>query len=179
MTHTTLNHGVLNTPISGVNLKAATLGEELGATPTLLVFLRHFGCIFCREMVKDIRNASATNTGYPPVVFFYQGTVEQGRDFFNDLWSDARAISDSPLTFYKGFGIERGSVAEMLSPGVWACSIRAAVKGNFIGLPVGDPWVMPGLFFVENGNILWQHDFAHAGDHPDFSRLPELIMHTA
>ncbi len=33
----------LETPITGVNLRAATLRQELGETPTVLVFLRHFG----------------------------------------------------------------------------------------------------------------------------------------
>ena len=34
---------VLDRPVSGWNLAAATLREALGGTPTLLVFLRHFG----------------------------------------------------------------------------------------------------------------------------------------
>ncbi|MFN3980897.1 MAG: hypothetical protein ACK4SA_11000 [Caldilinea sp.] len=34
---------ILETPIAGVNLSADTLRQELGATPTVLIFLRHFG----------------------------------------------------------------------------------------------------------------------------------------
>jgi hypothetical protein len=34
---------ILETPIAGVNLNANTLRQELGETPTVLVFLRHFG----------------------------------------------------------------------------------------------------------------------------------------
>jgi len=34
---------LLDRPVSGYNLAGATLREELGDTPTLLVFLRHFG----------------------------------------------------------------------------------------------------------------------------------------
>lgn len=34
---------ILETPITGVNLLEATLRQELGETPTVLVFLRHFG----------------------------------------------------------------------------------------------------------------------------------------
>ncbi len=63
----------------------------------------------------------------------------------------------------------------MFGSGVWACGARAASKGHMIGAPVGDPWIMPGLFFVDNGQILWQHDFAHAGDHPDWETLPETF----
>ena len=34
---------ILTQPIEGLNLTASTLGEQIGTTPTLLVFLRHFG----------------------------------------------------------------------------------------------------------------------------------------
>ena len=33
----------LDTPVAGLNLLPGTLRDQLGATPTLLVFLRHFG----------------------------------------------------------------------------------------------------------------------------------------
>lgn len=172
---TTISSEILSTLISGVNLSGATLGEELGSTPTLLVFVRHFGCIFCREMIKDIRNATAKNPDYPPTIFVYQGTVEQGGKFFDEMWATARAISDTPLTLYKGFGVERGGVKEMFGSGVWSCGLRALTKGNMVGMPVGDPWVMPGIFYVQSNDILWKHDFAHAGDHPDFDLLPTMI----
>lgn len=39
----TLPPELLGTPVEGLNLGGATLSEVLGAHPTLLVFLRHFG----------------------------------------------------------------------------------------------------------------------------------------
>jgi len=63
----------------------------------------------------------------------------------------------------------------MLSPGVVACGIRATVKGNFAGRAIGDPQLMPGLFVVEDERVIWQHDFRHAGDHPDFAAIPAII----
>ncbi len=153
----------------GVNLAGKTLADQLTGEVNLLVFLRHFGCVFCREMVADLRDIAAQDPAYPNVVFFFQGTVEQGRAFFAGHWKEARAISDTPLTFYKGLGIQRGGLREMFGPEVWACGWRAASKGHFIGLPVGDPFVMPGAFLVSaSGDILWSHDFKHAGDHPDW-----------
>ncbi|MEM1126406.1 MAG: peroxiredoxin-like family protein [Bacteroidota bacterium] len=166
---------VLDHPVEGVNLTPGTLRDQLGETPTLLVFLRHFGCIFCREMVGDLRKASTQQAAYPPVLFVYQGTPEQGRAFFEGLWPEARAIADLPRVLYDAFGLERGSVGQMFGPVVWACGVRAAAKGHFIGAPVGDPWVMPGLFLVEGPTVRWHHDFAHAGDHPAFDTLPERL----
>jgi hypothetical protein len=63
----------------------------------------------------------------------------------------------------------------MFGPGVWLAGARAALKGNTVGKPVGDPWTMPGLFLLKGDAILWRHTFRHAGDHPDFARIPEVL----
>lgn len=39
----TIHNSVLDAPISGLNLRGATLRQQLGSGPTLLVFLRHLG----------------------------------------------------------------------------------------------------------------------------------------
>lgn len=118
---------------------------------------------------------SGNSAEYPPILFFYQGSIEDGHAFFERLWPEARAVSDLPRTFYNAMQIERGGMREMFGADVWACGIRATLKGQTIGRPVGDPWVMPGLFLVDqHGAILWQHDFAHAGDHPDWRIIPQM-----
>ncbi len=124
--------------------------------------------------MQDLREIAGRDPNYPPVILFFQGTVEDGHAFFRKLWPEARAIADLPRVFYDSFGIRRGGMKEMFGPDVWACGLRAARKGHFIGTPVGDPWIMPGLFLVQGEQILWQHDYQHAGDHPDFAALSNL-----
>jgi hypothetical protein len=124
---------------------------------------------------RVVEAAEAADTAsYPDVLLFYQGGVEEGTAFFRRLWPEARAVSDVARTYYTAFGLERGGWKQMLGPRVLACGVRAAAKGNFIGVPVGDPLMMPGLFLVEAEKVVWQHDFAHAGDHPDFAAIPRL-----
>lgn len=81
-----------------------------------------------------------------------------------------------PRTFYDAFDIQRGGMKEMFGADVWACGVRAVTKGHFIGKAKGDPWIMPGLFLVNGAQILWQHDFKHAGDHPDFAAITDLPL---
>jgi len=38
-----ISEDILNTPVTGLNLRTGALRDQLGAGPTLLVFLRHFG----------------------------------------------------------------------------------------------------------------------------------------
>lgn len=81
---------ILEREVIGLNLAGRTLAGQLTAPVNLLVFLRHFGCVFCREMVADVRNAATQEANYPNVVFFYQGTVEQGQDFCQPLEGSPR-----------------------------------------------------------------------------------------
>lgn len=130
-------------------------------------------------MVSDLRTLATTQDGYPNILFVYMGSVVEGEAFFATAWPEARAVSDPTKQLYSAFGLERGSVGQVFGPGVMACSLRAAGKGHVVGKPVGDPWQMPGLFLVQGPDVLWSHDFAHIGDHPDFTIMPKLAADLA
>jgi len=122
--------------------------------------------------VQDLRRIATVTPSYPPILFFYQGSREEGAAFFGQFWPEARAISDREKRWYRAFGIERGGVRQLFGPEVWTCGLRAARKGNTLGVPVGDPLLMPGVFLVQGDAIVWRHDFRHAGDQPDFATIP-------
>lgn len=120
---------VLDEPVLGVNLVPGTLRDQLGPGPTLLVFLRHLGCVFCRETIASLRAASEGRAGYPSVLFFFQGTPTEGRVLLSRFWSGARAVADRPKRFYEAFGVEHGSLGQLLGPGVWRARRRALAAG--------------------------------------------------
>jgi hypothetical protein len=122
--------------------------------------------------VQDLRKIAASDPTYPPILFVYQGTVADGATFFGGLWPEARAVSDLPKRLYTTFGLARGGMTEMFGPDVWISGARAAMKGHFIGAPVGDPWMMPGAFLVQGERVLWRHVSRHAGDHPEWAGVP-------
>ena len=125
--------------------------------------------------MKELRQVAEADASYPDILFFYQGSVEDGADFFKRLWPEARAASDPERRLYAAFGLERGGIKELFGPEVVACSIRAATKGIVGGVPVGDTRMMPGAFLVRDNQILWQHNYRHIADHPDFARIPALV----
>lgn len=161
--------------VNGVNLMPGTLRDQLGEAETLLVFLRYFGCIFCREMVADIRAAAEADPDYPAVLFFYQATPTEGRAFLRRYWPEARAIADPELAFYADFGVEQGSYLQVLGPRALLSTRRAKAKGHDFGERSGDPWRLPGVFVVRGEDILWSHRFGHQADHPDFRGVPDLV----
>src|SRR5690606_26467362 len=80
---TRLDEDLLEAPVAGSGLHEdeagrTTLRAQLdGERPTLLLFLRHLGCVFCRQMVKDVRIASdeadagQAEKRFPRVVFVH------------------------------------------------------------------------------------------------------------
>lgn len=128
--------------------------------------------------MNDFRTLAA-DPDYPSLLFFYMGSVAEGEEFFAKAWPEARAVSDPSKVFYHAFGLERGSFTKVFGPEVMACSLRAASKGHVVGKVIGDPWQMPGLFLVQGPDVLWAHDFAHIGDHPDLTALPALVAEKA
>lgn len=126
-------------------------------------------------MVKELRSIVRDNPKYPAVLFFCQGTVKQSEEFFDDFWPEARAVSDTERFFYQAFGLGQASVLQMFGPTPFVRGVQSLLKGNLGGKFIGDIWMMPGVFVVKNESIIWQHDFQHVGDHPDFTSIPEQI----
>lgn len=166
---------VLDAPVSGLNLVPGSLRDQLGEEPTLLVFLRHLGCIFCRETVADLRAISERDPAFPSVLLFTQSTPVELRAFLRRDWPTARAISDPGRRFYAAFGIERMSPFGLLRPALWGAERRAREKGIEGGERTGDIWRMPGVFLARKREVVWSHEFRHAGDHPDWDRIPALV----
>ena len=170
---------LLDHPVAGVNLVPGTLRDQLLEERTLLVFLRHFGCIFCREAIGDLRQASEGPPGYPSVLFFAQARPTEIRAFLRRYWPSARAISDPELSLYDAFGVGRASFLQALGPAVLRASSRARAKGHEGGPRSGDIWRMPGVMLADRESILWSYEPQHAADHPDFASIPELVAAAA
>ena len=88
-------------------------------------------------------------------------------------------VADLELSFYEAFGVSRGSLLQMFGPGVLAAGYRAHRKGHENGPRSGDIYRMPGLFLVRGDRVLWQHVYRHAGDQPDFRRIPDAARASA
>lgn len=111
--------------------------------------------------------------GFPRVLFVHQGTSEDAGPVFEEFWPEARAVSDPDLVLYRAFGIGRGKLGQLLSPGLVARAFRARRKGFSQGKTQGDPRLMPGAFLVMDNRVVWAHDYGHAGDTPDFAALAQ------
>lgn len=169
----------LDRAVAGLNLMPGTLRDQLGTEPRLLVFLRHFGCMFCRETLADLRDAAERDVGFPRPLFFYQGTVSEGRALLGRVWPAAQAIADPEADLYRAFGIERGGLLKMFGPEVFRARSRAREKGHRNGERGVDIWRMPGVMLAHGEEIVWAHAFQHAGDQPDYAMIGEIAARVA
>lgn len=122
-------------------------------------------------MVRDLRRARSEIPGFPKTLLFFQGDVSEGARFFRKHWPEAHAVADEERLFFDAFGCRRATFRQLFGARALAASLRALRKGNGIGKPVGDPVVMPGALLLRGEQVVWEHDFEHAGDHPDWSEV--------
>jgi hypothetical protein len=165
---------LLDRPVTGLNLPPGTLRDQLDSGLTLIVFLRHFGCMFCRETLSDMRDVSEGDDRFPKPLFFFQGSPTEGRAFLRRYWPGLRAVADPRAEFYDGFGVGRGGLIKMFRPAVWSAKSRAEAKGHRNGERMGDIWRMPGVFMTRRSTIVWTHEYRHAADHPDYQLICEV-----
>jgi hypothetical protein len=114
---------------------------------------------------------AARAKGFPAPIFIHRASVEAADAFFGSRAPEARAIADPDGTLFGAFGLQRGTLGQLLGPAVWWRGLRAMLKGNFVGRPTGNETQMPGAFLVRGREILWQHRARHAGDHPDLGAM--------
>ena len=102
----------------------------------------------------------------------FRGTPEDGRDFFGHFWPEAKAISDPTGDLFRAFGLFRADWKSLIGPAVIWAGVRSYLRGNRNGPTRKDVMREPGLYVIENEIIVWEHDFHHIGDHPDFLKIP-------
>src|SRR5260370_37078795 len=73
------------------------------ASPVLLVFLRHFGCSFCRQAISDVADlrGELDKRGVRSV-FVHLGTPERAKAFFDYYGiEDVERVSDPEAAVYR------------------------------------------------------------------------------
>jgi hypothetical protein len=163
----------LDDSVAGVGLKPGTFRDQLWEGVTLVVFLRFFGCIFCRETIADLRKLVEEREDFPRVLFVAEAGTVETRAFLRRYWPAARSVSDPHGVLYDAFGVGRGFL-KTFGIGVFVARRRATAKGHEGGEVDGDVLRMPGVFLMRGEEVVWSHRFRHMADHPDFADLPTV-----
>ncbi|WP_395745791.1 SelL-related redox protein [Prosthecobacter sp.] len=170
----------MSTPSAISSLLARTrtsTGESLAElsekTPVLLVLLRHEGCTFCRNAMSDIarlrRQIEASGTR---IVLGHMSTPEGFATFAARYGlADVPAVEDPQCALYKGLGLKRGRLMQLIGLRVLTAWIKSTLAGHFPGKIKGDPLQLPGAFLLHHGRAVKKHTYRDASDRPDYIAL--------
>ncbi len=154
--------------------KPVSLAERWADGPTVLTFLRHFGCLFCREWLGELNtHRAAIEAAGLQTIAVAMGEPKHNQRYCGTLAPGVTCLTDETTAPYAAYGLGRGRVfGELMSPGVMAAGARATRKGYLPGQPVGDVTILPGTFIVDRqGSVRYAYYSAHAGDHPAIEAL--------
>jgi hypothetical protein len=153
-----------------------SLLELVDASPILLIFLRHFGCAFCRQTLDDVAKIreKIQARGVQPV-FVHLGSPERAKPYFDYYQlSDVERISnpDGSLYAHPLFHLPRTHpFSHFLIPAVWKGWLRGAIRDHGIGMIHEDAHQMPGLFFLRERKIVRSYRYRAISDRPDYLKL--------
>lgn len=158
--------------------KGHVLKDLSNQQPVMLVFLRHFGCTFCRDTLMEIaRFRTSIEAQGTKIVLIHQlsaeaGTVELKRYGLEQL----EHVSDPELMLYKGFHLRRGTINQLFGIKEWAAFVQKGIMGGlWIGAPgEQDPFQMPGIFLINKGRILKQFVHKTASETPPYLDLARV-----
>ncbi|HQV78669.1 MAG TPA: SelL-related redox protein [Chitinophagales bacterium] len=154
----------------GNNLK-----EESEKHPIMLVFLRRFGCLFCRETLEHLKKLQpeieAKGTKIVLVHMHHKEEALEELKKFN--LESISSVSDPESILYKGFHLKRGTFFQLFG-------IKVLFRGIYLWLTKGtfssidneaDLFQMPGVFLVFRGKIIKQYVHRSAADIPPYLAL--------
>jgi len=143
----------------------------LRGKPTLIIWLRHFGCRFYQEakLLLPTLHDRLTAAGID-LVCVVQGTEEEARTFWP--FQEIRCMPDPDKRSYKLMGLGRTSLLKIFFPvdalkkrRAEATSRGCAMDNKATALRNSDILQLPGYAFLDKGGrILLVHRARHTGD---------------
>ena len=150
-----------------------TLAEASEEKLLALVFLRHFGCTFTRQILRGLEGIQKEADAHgAELVLVHMLQNGKETEYLGERSGVAR-IADPRCELYRAFGLGKGGFLELFGPHVWWRGAVSIFKGCGVGHLAGDGLQMPGAFLFRDGKIISSQRAHSASDLPD---LPELFQ---
>ena len=136
------------------------------------VFLRHFGCPFCKESLLQLaehrRQLEAEGIG---IVLVYMVDDKTAEAYLTEYGlNDVAQVSDPEEIFYKSFRLKRGSFLQLFGLKVWVRWVELAFRKKLFNTkPAGDVAQMPGIFLLQEGKVVKEFVHKSVADSPDYT----------
>jgi hypothetical protein len=150
-----------------------TLAEAAQGRTIALVFLRHFGCTFTRQLLRGLEQLEAeTNRRGARLVLVHM--LQHGRETtYLGARDQVARIADPMCELYRAFGLGKGGFFALFGLRVWWKGLLAVLHGCGVGHLAGDGLQMPGAFLFRDGRVVARQPARSAADLPDLDALFE------
>lgn len=140
---------------------------DLHREPVALVFLRHLGCLFCREHVAQLSDHPELN-----IVFVAMAGPGEANAFREDHHSPHRFVCDPQRALHARFGVGLARFGQVLSPRVLVRTVGSLRYG--MARPTGDPLSLGATLVLNRaGEVVWSR---HARDIADNASPAEIAQ---
>lgn len=142
--------------------------------PVLLVFLRHFGCVFCRQALTDIsKRKTEIDSRKIELIFVHMATNAVAEQYFIEYGLPGiKHISSPNCKVYRDFGLTKGTFGQLFGLKTWIRGYEAKKEGVSGSLTqIGDSLQMPGIFILDQGKVVDSYIHKVASDRPDYDKL--------
>lgn len=120
-----------------------------------LVFLRHFGCPFCKEHARELhRRRTGFGDAGVEIVMIGPGTPAEAAAFVAELGLRDPVLTDPDRSAYRAYGLAEAPIRSLLDPRIIAGGVRAAVKGFLPRMSSGNPLQLQGQFLIDRHGII-------------------------
>ena len=143
--------------------------------PVMIVFLRKFGCVFCEEAMKDIaeRRETIEKRGVRIVLVHMAENKVAEKYFKQKNLLEIDHVSDPDCNFYEQFGLLKGKFGQLYGLQVWLRTAQIAMKDMSLlrQRHIGDGLQMPGVFLIQDGQVIESFVHGRSSDRPDYDAL--------
>lgn len=152
-----------------------SLAEASSSKLLVLVFLRHFGCTFTRQILRGLEGIQKEADAHGAELVLVH-MLQSGRETqYLGERSGVLRIADPRCELYRAFGLGKGGFLELFGPHVWWRGAVSIFKGCGLGHLAGDGLQMPGAFLFREGMILSAQPAHSASDLPNLPGLFEAL----
>ena len=143
------------------------VGDLWSDRMAVLMFVRHFGCLFCKQQVAEIAPFLGRIRAAGAELFVIgQGSVEEAREFRDEHRLEMRLLTYPTRQAYCALGMRRGA-ASALKPAVVLRGLEAMRQGFRQTRTKGDPLQQGGVLVIApGGEERYRYISQFAGDHP-------------
>ncbi len=137
----------------------------------MLVFLRHFGCMICREALSDLAEIhSEIEKKDIKLVLIHMSECGVAEKYFKryDI-NQVEHVSDPNMTLYAHFGLLPGTTSQLYGLKPLPRMIKNTMKyGVTVDKKLGAIKQMPGIFLIKNGAVVKRFAHEHIAVRPDY-----------